>query len=58
MFLHIDRLTKQRDDMAATVEIMIIGACAVRIPHNGERKVLQEAVDYAREALTKVKGST
>ena len=33
------------------LECLIIGACAVAVPHAGERKVLQEAVDIARAAL-------
>ena len=41
-------------DVAALVEAlecMIIGACAVAVPHNGERAVLQDAVNIARAAL-------
>jgi hypothetical protein len=32
------------------LEVMIVGACAVAVPHAGERRVLQEAVDHARAA--------
>jgi|GEM_PF-5299786 hypothetical protein len=37
--------------LAEALECMIIGACAVAVPHNGERAVLQDAVNIARAAL-------
>lgn len=33
------------------IDVLIIGACAVAVPHAGERAVLQEAVDMARKNL-------
>ena len=39
------------DALREALECMIIGACAVAVPHNGERAVLQDAVNIARAAL-------
>jgi len=39
------------------LEIMIVGACAVGVPHAGERKVLQDAVDHARATINKARGA-
>ena len=54
----IRELLAERDGLAAenemlreALECMIIGACAVAVPHNGERAVLQDAVNIARAAL-------
>lgn len=51
-----DQLKKQRDELLEALESMIIGACAVGVPHQGERKVLQDAVDHARAAIAKATG--
>jgi len=51
-----DQRKKQRDELLEALEIMIIGACAVGVPHQGERKVLQDAVDHARAAIAKATG--
>jgi len=37
------------------LDMMLIGACAVGVPHAAERAVLQEAVDHARETIAKVR---
>lgn len=53
----MDALTAERaisDKLEKALEITIVGACAVGVPHDGERKVLQEAVDIARAALAEV----
>jgi hypothetical protein len=44
-------LTAQVARLREALEGMIIGACAVAVPHGGERAVLQMAVDGARAAL-------
>ncbi len=52
----LDKAEKQRDELIEVVEILIIGACGVGVPHPGERKVLQEAVTHARKFLDVLKG--
>ena len=47
----IERLTAERDALLNALETMLIGACAVGVPHAGERQVLQEAVDSARAVI-------
>lgn len=47
---------RQRDELIEALEIMIIGACAVGVPHQGERKVLKDAVDHARAAIAHATG--
>lgn len=50
------RLIAAAPDLLEALECMIIGACAVAVPHNGERAVLQEAVNIARAAIAKATG--
>ena len=38
-------------ELEEALKCMLIGACAVAVPHDGERRVLKEAVDMARKAL-------
>lgn len=52
----LEKAEKQRDELIEVVEILIIGACAVGVPHTGERKVLQDAVTHARKFLDVLKG--
>ena len=47
----IERLHAERDALLNALETMLIGACAVGVPHAGERQVLQEAVDSARAVI-------
>ena len=47
----IEALRAEVERLAEALECMIIGACAVAVPHNGERAVLQDAVNIARAAL-------
>lgn len=44
-------------ELLEALEIMIVGACAVGVPHAGERKVLQDAVDHARATINKARGA-
>jgi hypothetical protein len=46
-----ERLRAEVERLAEALKCMIIGACAVAVPHNGERAVLQDAVNIARAAL-------
>lgn len=46
-----EELRKDVAHLVEALECMIIGACAVAVPHNGERAVLQDAVNIARAAL-------
>lgn len=46
-----ERLRKDVAELVDALECMIIGACAVAVPHNGERAALQDAVNIARAAL-------
>lgn len=50
----IIELREVSDKLEKALEITIVGACAVGVPHDGERKVLQEAVDIARATLAEV----
>ncbi|KNE28185.1 hypothetical protein AFM18_08460 [Achromobacter spanius] len=59
--LEIERIRRETrgraaPDLLEALEIMLIGACAVGVPHAGERKVLQDAVDHARATINKAKG--
>ncbi len=45
------RTRKQRDRLREALETLIVGGCAGAVPHDGERRVLQDAVDIARAAL-------
>lgn len=47
----IERLRAERDALLNALETMLIGACAVGVPHAGERQVLQECVDAARDVI-------
>jgi hypothetical protein len=47
------QLIEAAPDLLAACECLIIGACAVAVPHDGERAVLQDAVDIARKAIAK-----
>lgn len=47
----VEALRSEGERLAEALECMIIGACAVAVPHNGERAVLQDAVNIARAAL-------
>lgn len=47
----IERLRAERDALLNALETMLIGACAVGVPHAGERQVLQECVDAARAVI-------
>ena len=44
-------------ELLEALECMAIAACAVAMPHAGERKLMQGAVDMAREAIKKAKGN-
>lgn len=48
-----ERLHAENRELREAVECLLIGACAVGVPHPEERKVLQEAVAIARAALTR-----
>jgi len=48
---HTEALRAEADALREALECMIIGACAVAVPHNGERAVLQDAVNIARAAI-------
>ncbi|MNK69791.1 hypothetical protein D3C87_891880 [compost metagenome] len=50
------RLIAAAPELLEALEIMIVGACAVGVPHAGERKVLQDAVDHARAVINKASG--
>lgn len=50
------RLIASAPELLEALEIMIVGACAVGVPHAGERKVLQDAVDHARATINKATG--
>lgn len=52
------RLIAAAPELLEALECMIIGACAVAVLHNGERAVLQDAVNIARAAIAKAKGET
>jgi hypothetical protein len=39
------------------LECMLVGACAVGVPHKAEKQVLQDAVDIARAALAATEAS-
>jgi len=41
--------------MREALECMLVGACAVGVPHKAEKQVLQDAVDIARDALAATK---
>lgn len=41
--------------LVGALEMMEIGACAVGVPHVGERAVLKEALDHARKILHSLK---
>ena len=47
------RLHAENRELREGIECLLIGACAVGVPHPEERKVLQEAVAIARAALTR-----
>ena len=50
-----DELVRAMQQIAAlekVIDFLVIGATACAIPHAGERKVLQEAVDMARALST------
>jgi hypothetical protein len=49
----IVRACNSHHDLLNALECLLIGACAVGVPHAGERAVLQEAVDIARAAIAK-----
>jgi hypothetical protein len=51
MAREIERLRAANIKLADAVECLIIGGCAVAVPHAGERAVLQEAIDMGRSAL-------
>ena len=51
------RLIAAAPELLEALEIMVVGACAVGVPHAGERQVLQEAVNTARAAIAKATGS-
>lgn len=44
-------LKTENERLAGALECLIIGACAVAVPHKGERAVLQDAVNIARAAV-------
>src|SRR5690606_39118229 len=46
-----EALQAECERLVEVLECMIIGACAVAVPHNGERGELQDAVSIARKAL-------
>jgi len=46
-----DKLAALNARLVSALECMVVGACAVAVPHAGERAVLQEAVDIAHAAL-------
>lgn len=50
------RLIAAAPELLEALEIMVVGACAVGVPHVGERQVLQEAVNTARTAIAKATG--
>ena len=54
LLLEVEHIKQERDKLLEALEIMIIGACACGIPHQGERKVLQEAVDHARAIIAEI----
>jgi hypothetical protein len=47
----ITALRAEVERMREALEMLLVGACAVGVPHAGERLVLQQAVDAARAAL-------
>ena len=48
---YVSRLEKENAKLREAVESLLIGACAVAVPHPAERAVLQEAVNFARATL-------
>lgn len=46
------RAMRQIKQLEEAIDCLIIGVTACAIPHEGERKVLQEAVDMARALST------
>jgi len=49
--VEVEALRAEVERLREALECMVIGACAVAVPHNGERAVLQDAVNIARVAL-------
>jgi len=47
----MERLRAENRALLNALETMLIGACAVGVPHAGERQVLQECVDAARAVI-------
>jgi len=54
----VEALWAEVERLAEALECMIIGACAVAVQHNGERAVLQDAVNIARAALAPQSGGS
>jgi len=50
------RLIAAAPQLLEALECMIVGACAVAVPHAGERQVLTDAVALAREAIAAATG--
>ena len=47
----VDTLTADRAALLAALKDLLVGACAVGVPHAGERAVLEETVRLARAAI-------